>query len=1011
MKLLIFELSPTWSAALLTVLTFCLLLILLGYFMNDFRKFFWYILKDTFWNSFKHKNERVFYIAEAALTLAAAILVAAIALLFLKLLTAFVAWLFSDDLISFFTILRGVFSTTVNSTIRQPASNIITGLLILPIIQFLTVFFVFKAIRTFYSLVNKQYHGCYNESDAIFFGLISVLLLILFEIFVFAQNIGFVHFTLLAAAKLPYLFYYLALCHINMLQCDDYRNSLSEYIIMNKAEKKIVFSSWRLHAFSYLIGILLLTPFHFGIQFLSGFRLAILFLMVLLFTFFLLRYITLQTWNYLSTIQINNALGLSEIVFNLNPLNFVLKDLRIQNTLIVLFLLVCLCFLFFNWNLFLMAFIILSTLMLVAGFFLIFAWFLGFLISNFHFFWTDGGIIQRFNIIVVSRYFKTTFIAVGRSILPCCIIFLSLFMLLCVFPKPLKYNNAKISKSIIDNNKEVLYRSQSDYAIPVSYNEIPPFLIQCIINQEDKYFRQQNGWVPNQSNWHGISLSFLRIRGGSNINMQLIKNLSFENSMPHCLSRKISELFVAFQLSIKESQNDILTWYSNSVSFHGGRGYIGLEAASLFAFARHVNQLNYLEQLYLVSTLPRNKNFRSHIPYEQIQNYSEEVKSILVNKASVWQKNGLISKKELNKLSVDTLRFTNRPYRCDVSASTRLFFNKQLLSLTDDAKYITSITQQNQNKLRAAFDQYTLNRYYPPKLQIDEFKLFVAALVVDYRTGQILGHFCNHTDDLTSFGDGFPSASLIKPFVLLEMLEKGLPIKLYDGIINGKNTPLNAGRSYLNRNVGVQTILSHSLNAPMVNIREVANSKILYNDVEDKFSSMGIKPQKELANDIYNYPLGSRLITLWDIAQVYQCLLSDGLYRDLSVFSGIFNSQNNNIEYLPAKESRQIYKNENCNVIKEALTHTLSEGTAQCLQPVLPKKKTFYIKTGSSNDNLNHGYTLLADDKIMILAWLSYGTIVNDRLQLNNTPPIPYGSGARSAGFFASYIYNQITSN
>jgi membrane peptidoglycan carboxypeptidase len=708
-------------------------------------------------------------------------------------------------------------------------------------------------------------------------------------------------------------------------------------------------------------------------------------------------------WNFLGTILLNNSFRIDKITDNLFQL-----PSKVKKALMILALSGMAIFAVIHWDLFLMsiAIALLPTLIAVIG--LISVYFIGALLFNIRRLIKEN-LFHIFNRETI-RYFMNISAAVSRAILPSFLFIFTVFMLLSVSPKPFRYNNSNIVKSLTDKENDVLYvdRSQEgDYCIPLQYSEIPSFLLRCITNQEDKNFNSQDDGRFNSSNWHGISPAFLlRSRGGSNINMQLVKNMSFQGTFPQDLSRKIAELLASYQLSISQDKKDIMSWYVNTVGFHGATGFIGLEAASLYAFGKTINQLNSLEQLYLVATLPINNYFMKsngiEITYPMVGDYKEEIKERLIQKATRWYESDLLTRQELNLLKRDSLRFTNQNYQSGIATSSRLFFEKQLQSYPE-AKYVGSVTKTNQQRLQAAYTEYGKNRYFPPVLQKDGYTLYTAALVIDYKTGDILGHFSNHTEDLTSFGDGFSMASLIKPFILLQMLEEGMqPIRLYDGIIQGKKTPLNAELAYTNKYVGVQTILSKSLNAPMVNIREVCSPLPLFQKVEDKFEVLGITSQKELCNDTYNYPMGSRLITLWEIAQAYQCLFNNGANIELTAVSGVFNPKSNKVELLPSKAAQQIYQSQNTDIIKEALSYTLIDGTATALKNILPDGQQFYIKTGTSNDGANHGYCVLADDDILIVSWMSYGKIVNGRLQLNGTPPIPYNTGGKSAGVFAS---------
>ena len=78
------------------------------------------------------------------------------------------------------------------------------------------------------------------------------------------------------------------------------------------------------------------------------------------------------------------------------------------------------------------------------------------------------------------------------------------------------------------------------------------------------------------------------------------------------------------------------------------------------------------------------------------------------------------------------------------------------------------------------------------------------------------------------------------------------------------------------------------------------------------------------------------------------------------------------------------------------------------LTPILPKDRTYYIKTGTSDRGI-HGYCVLSDGKVLIVSFLTYGKVIGSRLELNDTPAIPFKSGGRTATVLAADIYNELT--
>src|SRR5262249_29885140 len=91
------------------------------------------------------------------------------------------------------------------------------------------------------------------------------------------------------------------------------------------------------------------------------------------------------------------------------------------------------------------------------------------------------------------------------------------------------------------------------------------------------------------------------VQGGSTITMQLMKNLYGERSQ-RTLQEKIIEAHLALQAEQRWSKKQILERYLNGVFY--GNNAIGVEAASLTFFNRHVWQLT-LPQAALLAGLPQ----------------------------------------------------------------------------------------------------------------------------------------------------------------------------------------------------------------------------------------------------------------------------------------------------------------------------------------------------------------------------------------------------------------------
>ena len=115
--------------------------------------------------------------------------------------------------------------------------------------------------------------------------------------------------------------------------------------------------------------------------------------------------------------------------------------------------------------------------------------------------------------------------------------------------------------------------------------DLPDVYKNAVISVEDHRFYSHFGIDPiaiGRSVLHDIQAGRY-VEGGSTITQQLAKNLYFSNEKK--MTRKIAEVFMAFELEEKYSKNEILELYVNSIYFGDGyytagdasRGYFGKE--------------------------------------------------------------------------------------------------------------------------------------------------------------------------------------------------------------------------------------------------------------------------------------------------------------------------------------------------------------------------------------------------------------------------------------------------
>jgi len=136
---------------------------------------------------------------------------------------------------------------------------------------------------------------------------------------------------------------------------------------------------------------------------------------------------------------------------------------------------------------------------------------------------------------------------------------------------------------------------------PITYDEIPPLMVQAVIASEDARFYSHPG-VDFRGLVRGF-YGFLRgvnLGGGSTITMQLANNISFDND--NVYARKLKEIPFALRIQQELSKEEILTLYLNLVYF--GQGADGISAAAAVYYDKSVDEMTLGEFATMVSLLP-----------------------------------------------------------------------------------------------------------------------------------------------------------------------------------------------------------------------------------------------------------------------------------------------------------------------------------------------------------------------------------------------------------------------
>lgn len=519
------------------------------------------------------------------------------------------------------------------------------------------------------------------------------------------------------------------------------------------------------------------------------------------------------------------------------------------------------------------------------------------------------------------------------------------------------YNPPQLSTKILDRNGNLLYKFYAgENRTWVSIEKIPQSLIWATIAIEDKDFFKHGG-ISIKGIIKALIYNFKKdkdqkLRGGSTITQQLVKNVFLSNEKS--ISRKIKELVLTVLVESKLSKKEILEKYFNQVSY-GGEIYGAQEAAWKY-FNKNVWDINMAEAAFLAG-LPAAPS--SYSPFgnnpELANSRQRHVVTEMVNakfigaeKADEILKEKIEIKKDDKKLEALNFIFYVKNFLEEKYGFTNI--EKQGLTIT------TSLDQKIQSEAT--------------KINSEEIKKIRALgisngaiLVIDVKTGDILamvggveGQY-NVTTALRQPG------SSIKPINYLLALQNGMTL---DSIvedtpvsypIKGQKpyTPQNYNGKYLGK-VTLKTALASSLNIPSVKL-------LNQNGVENMINlgkKMGINTWEDKNRFGLSLALGSGEVKMTELAQAYSIFANLGNKIEINPILKIDNYLGEEI-YKKKTEKEEVVDPKHAFLINSALSDDSARAPIFGLNSKLKiKDKTVAVKTGTTNslrDNWCIGWT------------------------------------------------------
>lgn len=517
-----------------------------------------------------------------------------------------------------------------------------------------------------------------------------------------------------------------------------------------------------------------------------------------------------------------------------------------------------------------------------------------------------------------------------------------------------------LTTKIYDRNGKLLYNIYADKnRTLLPFDQIPQHIKNASIAIEDKDFYKHKGFDILGVIRASMAIAFKQeLQGGSTITQQLVKTafLTPERN----LTRKIKELYLAYQVESNFNKNQILEMYLNEVPY-GGTAY-GIEAASQTYFGKKVTELNLAESA-LIAGLPQ-----SPTTYSPFGNNPKLAKQRQIEVLRRMLEEKFISQQEHDQAVSEVLVFAQP--NIDIKAPHFVLFIKDQLA----QKYGEKLVEQGGLRVTTTLD-----------LDIQEMSQEVvtnevaklknynvgngAAMVTNPKTGEILA-MVGSRDYFDTANDGNVNVttslrqpgSSIKPINYAGGLMNGLTAGtiIVDGPVTFKGSPPYTPKNYDGKFHGAVTLrksLANSYNIPAVKV-------LAYNTVPfmlELAQKMGITTFGDPSRYGLSLTLGGGEVKMIDMTTAFSAFANKGVSHEAYGVIKVEDKDGKVLEEHKNDEGKRAIPEEIAFIISHILAdnQARSDAFGTNSQLYIPGK-VVSVKTGTTDDirdNWTIGYT------------------------------------------------------
>ncbi|WP_424765894.1 transglycosylase domain-containing protein [Paenibacillus sp. sgz302251] len=512
-------------------------------------------------------------------------------------------------------------------------------------------------------------------------------------------------------------------------------------------------------------------------------------------------------------------------------------------------------------------------------------------------------------------------------------------------------------------------RTSEDRMI-ITYEDLPPQVINAVLGIEDNNFLEHNG-VDINGLGRAVKQKLLNEdtqTGGSTLTQQLARRMFL--SLDKTDSRKIKEIFLSLRMERYLTKEEILTAYLNKVPFgNGSSGYnlFGIKAAAKGIFnITDLNKLNISQSAYLAGLPQRPSAYTAFTGKGQFNEQGFELamgrqKTVLKRMFET----GRITQQEYDEALTFDIRqslaepsekaYTTYPYL--MLEAERQAAEIMLMQQDPTLKKEDLTKKENAALMEEARDHLLRGGYHVyTTIDKDIYKLMreigsneknftpyseekgleqVAAIMLDHKTGAILGMLegrdfyeeqLNYATQMTRQ----PGSTMKTIASYLPAIEMGIiqpasiiddaPIVMKDGE-KGFHIPMNVNRKFAGL-VTARDALNRSLNLPAL---KVFNEEVKIENAWEFVKKLGITTLQP--EDAYSQTgvIGGLSIgvSVEELTNAYGAIPNKGEFNDAFMISRITDA-NGKIVYEHKMEPKQVFSEQSAFLMTDMLTTVIT---------------------------------------------------------------------------------------